>query len=341
MLLSCCSPVAAFSPARNPATASCSVSSCRAAGAALTRASATCSRSARCWASSRPSTVSPRSAAYRGSTEASTSATGSGAPSRSASRNRRAAGIAASAGCTTGSPSSGRPWPGGLIAAPGAGRNTAGWPAASNGGTWRPSASRMIGAVLAGPAASPAAPGSHRSGCRYRNPYSSATHSCGWPARNSAVSPAVNDSGVISSALVASSRNRHSRGVASADTAALASSPAGAAPGGRLVSRACSPGSEVSASSPARAQPPPSTGSRVSRAMVSRATSCSPRSNEPGGNLVSSSGSASRTWAVSMPSSRRPARASGSSAAVCPARYWLTGSCSGTLSRAGVVRYGP
>ena len=62
---------------------------------------------------------------------------------------------------------------------------------------------------------------------------------------------------------------------------------------------------------------------------------------ESSGKRAASSGSAVSTSAVSSPSSRSWRSTSRSSAAVSRTRSWFDGSCPGTLSRAGVVRYGP
>ena len=62
---------------------------------------------------------------------------------------------------------------------------------------------------------------------------------------------------------------------------------------------------------------------------------------DPAGKRASSSGSACRASTVSSPSSRSSRSTSPSSVPVSRTRSWLDGSCPGTLSRAGVVRYGP
>ena len=62
---------------------------------------------------------------------------------------------------------------------------------------------------------------------------------------------------------------------------------------------------------------------------------------DPAGKRASSSGSACSASTVSSPSSRSSRSTSPSSVPVSRTRSWLDGSCPGTLSRAGVVRYGP
>ncbi len=79
----------------------------------------------------------------------------------------------------------------------------------------------------------------------------------------------------------------------------------------------------------------------ASAVRISPTASNSGRNMDPAGKRASSSGSACSASTVSSPSSRSSRSTPPSSAPVSRTRSWLDGSCPGTLSRAGVVRYGP
>src|SRR5580700_10024107 len=132
---------------RNAVCRSRSSSSSRRPPAASSSAPITRSRSASCWAMSRSwagsnSAISRPS--YLGRMIWRTSATRSGRVRFSAARNCPAAEESAMARRTVG-----------RLLATGPGRYTAGRPWASNGATWRPSSSRMIGLARAGPGCPP------------------------------------------------------------------------------------------------------------------------------------------------------------------------------------------
>ena len=165
-----------------------------------------------------------------------------------------------------------------------------------------------------------------------------------WASRNAAVRLPVNDSGVRSAAPAGSRRKDQRRGVAAAEIATLARARPARGPGreGRAASRAVqgrvADQGEIARAGPAVAfggqkggrGPEPRGRRRAGRGAGSR----------PGTSRRRAAGSPAR-WAVSKPASRRLDSTSGSSSAVCPARYWLTGSCSGTLSRAAWSGTGP
>ena len=76
-------------------------------------------------------------------------------------------------------------------------------------------------------------------------------------------------------------------------------------------------------------------------ASISRTVSNSGRNMSSGAKRAASSGSAVSAATDSSPAERSSRTTSASSVAVSRTRAWFAGSCAGTLSRAGVVRYGP